>query len=154
MAYTGFPLNFRIWVLLELLFSIKFPFNILKSSRNFLEETMWDHGPSYVTIIITTELLKSSDFFQKIPTALQINLYCDDWVPVNKLGQRKGNIPKKYRNRLKDIHLLILIKSEFTSLYGYTRIVKSLETEGDHHELWKYTFFIRTRKCRPRIGCS
>jgi len=75
---------------------------------------------SLITNFRDGSIFKNSIFFQENPTALQINLYVDEFVPCNKLGNKVkkgkitavyftlGNIPRKYRSRLKDIHLVIL----------------------------------------------
>ena len=62
---------------------------------------------------------------------LQINLYQDDFDVTNPFGNKVkkfclGNIPSKYRAKVKDLQLAILYPSYFIEKYGYKKILELL----------------------------
>ena len=83
-------------------------------------------------------IFKNSQFFKDHPSALQVNLYVDEFVPYCKIGNKTkkgkitaiyftlGNIPRQYRSRLKDIHLVILCNSAYVTKYLYSTILRRL----------------------------
>ena len=97
-------------------------------------------------------LFKNSEFFIRNPSALQIFLYTDEFVPVNKLSNKVkkhkisafyftiGNIPRPLRSRLNDINLAILCKNEHLSSYGYSAILAPLIKDLQHLELTGISF--------------
>lgn len=124
---------------------------IICSKDDVLAHVMGTTSDDVISSFKDGSLFRDSDFFMKNPTALQVNLYCDEFVPVNKLGNKTrkhkvtgvyftlGNIPRKNRSRLKDINLVMLFKSKHISTYGYDRLLhkliqdlKLLETNGIH----------------------
>ena len=80
-------------------------------------------------------IFKENPLFSENPASIQFILYSDEFVPVNKLGNKKrkdkitgfyfviGNVPRKLRSRLKDIKLAILCRSKHITTYGYNQII-------------------------------
>ena len=94
-------------------------------------------------------VFKTNPLFQSDDTVLQINLYFDDFVATNPLGNKTskykisafyfvlGNLPRKKRSLLTSIHLLLLCPASFIKKYGYHTILaplmndlKKLEVNG------------------------
>ena len=92
---------------------------------------------------------KSNTFLNSREHVLEICLYHDEFSIVNSLGNKThkhkisafyfvlGNLPPKFKSRLKDIHLVILSPANFVSKYGCNSILsllledlKKLENEG------------------------
>ena len=83
-------------------------------------------------------LCKTNPLFSSREVALQILLYHDDFNVVNPLGNKVtkskvsafyfviGNLPSKFKCRLKDIHLVLLSPAEFVKKYGYSSILEPL----------------------------
>ena len=91
----------------------------------------------------------SNELFASEKLTLELVLYHDDFNIVNPLGNKTvkykisafyfvvGNIPARYRSRLKDINLIILSPASYISEYGYQTIlapviddIKKLEENG------------------------
>ena len=94
-------------------------------------------------------LYQKNELFSNFQYSLQLILYHDDFGVSNLLGNKikkyktspfyfvLGNIPIKYRARLKDMQLASLFPSELTDKYGYESLLqpliedmKILETRG------------------------
>ena len=83
-------------------------------------------------------LCQKNELFSRFPYSLQLILYHDDFGVSNPLGNKikfyktsafyfvLGNIPAKYRSRLKDIQLALLFPSELTGKYGYESLIQPL----------------------------
>ena len=83
-----------------------------------------------------SENYKKNKLFQSSANCLEIILYHDDFGTANPLGNKVskykisafyfvlGNIPAKFRSRLKDINLLLLSPSSFVQKYGYVEILQ------------------------------
>ena len=83
-------------------------------------------------------LCKANPLFSSHEVALQIVLYHDDFNVVNPLGNKVnkykvsgfyfviGNMPSKFKSRLKDIHLVLLSPAAFVKKYGYSAILEPL----------------------------
>lgn len=81
---------------------------------------------------------KQNKLFSSNKDALQIILYHDDFNIVNPLGNKVkkhkisgfyfvlGNLPIKFRSKLRDIHLAILSPAVFVEKYGYASILQPL----------------------------
>ena len=79
---------------------------------------------------------KQNKLFSVNSEAVQIVLYRDDFGIVNALGNKVskyklsgfyfviGNLPLKYKCRLKDIHLVLLSPAEFVKKYGYKSLLQ------------------------------
>ena len=92
---------------------------------------------------------KSNKFLNSREHVLEICLYHDDFIIVNPLGNKTnkhkisafyfvlGNLPPKFKSRLKDIHFVLLSPANSVSKYGYNSILsplledlKKLENQG------------------------
>ena len=83
-------------------------------------------------------IYRSHPFFSKSDKRLRIHLYNDEYEVVNPLGSKRllhkvsgfyfllGNLLPKYRSRLRDIHLTILVRYKLVQKYGYEPILKPL----------------------------
>ena len=105
---------------------------------------------------------KGNKLFSAVKNALELVLYHDDFNVINPLGNKVskykvsafyfviGNLPSKYRCRLKDIHLAVLSPASLIKKYGYASILdpllkdlKILEAEGINISIdnIRHTFF-------------
>ena len=81
---------------------------------------------------------KSDNFLNSREHVPEICLYHDDFSIANLLGNKThkhkisafyfalGNLPPKFKSRLKDIHLVLLSQANFVSKYGYNSILSAL----------------------------
>ena len=81
-------------------------------------------------------LCQKNELFSNFPYSLQLIFYHNDFRVSNPLRNKiksyktsafvLGNIPAKYRSRLKDIQLALLFPSELTGKYGYESLLQPL----------------------------
>lgn len=101
---------------------------------------------------------KNHKYFQGDKTKLCIQLYRDEFEPLDPLGAKRGkhklmvvyhsvlNIPSEYRSHLQHIHLALIVKDKPVEQYGLHRIlqpivedIRQLETEGIVANSVRYT---------------
>ena len=83
-------------------------------------------------------LFRKNKLLAAVPNCLEIILHHNDFGVSNPLGNKfkmykmsafyfvLGNIPGKYRSRLKDVQLTLLFPSELTQKYGYHVLIEPL----------------------------
>lgn len=79
--------------------------------------------------------IKTSEFYNSDEKRLLIQIYVDDFEPVNGMGYKTGihkttpvyfilrNLPLHFQSKLKNINLLALVNAQDTKFYGYNNIL-------------------------------
>ena len=125
-------------------------------------------------------LFKKNKLFKNDPHALQIQLYFDEFTTTNGLNNNAisysvgdiyfivGNLNRKYKSNLDNIHLALLCETKFIKQYGLATLLKPLiedlrilESDGIkfncagvfHHLFGSISFISADNLASHEIGC-
>lgn len=106
-----------------------------KTIQNFIAMEKPPNVDGTYNDITDGSFIKSSEFYNSNEKRLLVQIYVDDFEPVNGMGYKTGihkttpvyfilrNLPLHFQSKLKNINLLALINAQDTKFYGYNNVL-------------------------------